>query len=130
MEIVFTAVGDAIRGHGLALRGETYLWMLPIYGAGGILLERVHRRLAPHVPREVRAFAYVGAMYAVEFGSGWLLCRALGKCPWDYGDRGLNVHGLIRLDFLPFWYGLGLAFEPVQARIDGALARRVRAAEE
>jgi len=121
MEIVFTALSGALDGRGLALRGETYLWMLPIYGAGGLVLEQLHRRLAPRVPWPVRAVAYTSAIYAVEYGSGFLLRCALGACPWDYQDRGVNVHGLIRLDFLPFWYAIGLAFEPIRVRLESAL---------
>jgi uncharacterized membrane protein len=113
MEIVFTAACGAIGERDRSLRGETYLWMLPIYGAGGLLLEELQRRLTPHVPQPLRAVAYVGAIYSVEYGSGLLLRRLLGICPWDYKDRGVNVDGLIRLDFAPFWFGAALAFEPL-----------------
>jgi uncharacterized membrane protein len=111
-----------MRGRGLALRGETYLWMLPIYGAGGLLLERIHHRLVRRVPLLIRALAYVGAIYAVEYASGLLLRSVLGECPWDYEGCGVDVNGLIRLDFLPVWYAVGLAFEPVQQRLADVLA--------
>ena len=32
-------------------------------------------------------------------------------CAWDYSQAKLNVDGLIRLDFAPFWFALGLFFE-------------------
>jgi uncharacterized membrane protein len=121
MEIVFTAACGAFGEKDRSLRGETYLWMLPIYGAGGLLLEELQERLTPHVPRPLRAVAYVGAIYSIEYGSGLLLRRLLGVCPWDYEDRGVNVDGLIRLDFAPFWFGAALAFEPVRSGVKRAL---------
>ncbi len=126
LEVVFTALSGAIGAGDLSLRGETYLWMFPIYGAGGLLLEQIHRRLAPRVLWPIRAVAYTGAIYAVEYGSGFLLRTLLGACPWDYQDRGCNVSGLIRLDFMPFWYIAALAFEPIRER----LARRVDVATD
>ena len=42
--------------------------------------------------------------------TGWLL-RKLGVCPWDYSDAPLNIDGLIRLDYAPAWFAVGLLFE-------------------
>jgi uncharacterized membrane protein len=129
LEIVFTAACGAVAERDRRLRGETYLWMLPIYGGGGLLMEELQRTLAPQVPRPIRAIAYLGAIYAIEYGSGRLLRRLLGQCPWDYQDRGLNVDGLIRLDFMPFWYAAALAFEPVRGSVARLLAPGVEVAE-
>jgi uncharacterized membrane protein len=124
MEIVFTAASGAIGARDRSLRGETYLWMLPIYGAGGMLLEELERRLTPHVPQPLRAVVYVGAIYSIEYGSGFALRRLLGVCPWDYRDNGLNMDGLIRLDYAPYWLAAALAFEPVRSEVEKALAPR------
>ena len=51
----------------------------------------------------LRGIAYLLVIYAAEFGFGWVLRRMLGRCPWDYGTRGINVLGLIRLDYAPAW---------------------------
>ena len=32
-------------------------------------------------------------------------------CPWDYSDAKYNIDGLVRLDFAPAWFILGLVFE-------------------
>ena len=32
-------------------------------------------------------------------------------CPWDYSQCRANIHGLIRLDFAPLWFAVGLLFE-------------------
>jgi Putative ABC-transporter type IV len=113
IEIAFTAAGRALRLRDRRLVGHTYLWMLPIYGGGGLLLERLHARsLRP----AARALVSTLAIYAVEYGSGALLARLLGACPWRY-RRGLTLGGLVRLDYAPFWYGAALLFEILQGEI-------------
>jgi uncharacterized membrane protein len=127
VEVLFTGSWSAASGDANAT-AKSYLWMHPIYGAGGLLLESVSRR-TKGLPLPVRAGLYAGLMYAVEYGTGALLRRALGRCPWDYGCNGLNLHGLVRLDYAPAWLALGLLFEPardVVERIDGALTTAVR----
>lgn len=113
-EVLFTGAASAALERDPNATSKTYLWMHPIYGVAGLAIEATARWLgARKVPRPVRALAYVPLMYAAEYASGWLLCRVLGKCPWDYGQRGINTHGLVRWDYAPAWYAAGLAFEPV-----------------
>jgi uncharacterized membrane protein len=121
MEIVFTALCGLFGDHDRSLRGETYLWMFPIYAMAGVTLEALERRLA-RLSRPLRASIHVVVIYAIEYSCGAFLRHTLGVCPWDYQDRGVNVDGLIRLDFLPCWYGCALAFEPVRAAVERALA--------
>jgi len=112
LEVCFTGTSAAIfqkDSHGTA---KTYLWMHPIYGATALGLEFLHDRLR-FLPRPLRALAYTAVIYGAEFTTGWLLRRALGRCPWDY-TRGWNVKGLVRLDYFPFWYGAALLFEPAR----------------
>ncbi|SRR5712691_518199 len=121
MEIVFTATRRAVGGTGdRRLEGVSYLWMHPIYGAGGLAIEAVHLRTRRR-PWWARALAYATTCLLIEYASGWLLRRATGECPWDYGDRGINVDGLARLDYAPFWAAAGLVAEPVSS-----VLRRVR----
>lgn len=112
LEVCFTGTSAAIfqkDSHGTA---KTYLWMHPIYGATALGLEFLHDRLR-FLPRPLRALAYTAVIFGAEYATGWLLRRALGRCPWDY-TRGWNVKGLVRLDYFPFWYGAALAFEPAR----------------
>jgi uncharacterized membrane protein len=102
------------------LEGVSYLWMHPIYGAGGLVLERVHRGTRRR-PWWVRAISYAASCLTIEYVTGWLLRRTTGECPWDYGDRGLNLQGLVRFDYAPYWALAGLAAEPV-----ASVLRRVR----
>jgi hypothetical protein len=119
LEVAFTGVASLL-DRDLAATSRTYLWMFPIYGMGGMVLEQVGGMLVRWgAGRAVRALAYVPLVYGMELTSGWLLCRLLGRCPWDYGSRGLNWHGLVRWDFAPFWYAFGWGFDLLR----GALKR-------
>jgi hypothetical protein len=113
LEVCFTGTSNALfqrDSHGTA---KTYLWMHPIYGATALGLEFLHDRLR-FLPRPLRALAYTAVIFGAEYATGWLLRRALGRCPWDYTQSGWNVKGLVRLDYFPFWYGAALAFEPAR----------------
>jgi hypothetical protein len=110
-EVFFTGAAAALFERDRLARATTSLWMHPIYGLAGLALEQIQARLKPS-PRLVRYGAYLSLMYGVEYASGWVLKRCLGVAPWDYTGRGLNIHGLIRLDYAPAWLALGVMFEP------------------
>ena len=128
VEVVFTSLARFRRVRDRRLEGRTFLWMLPIYGAGGLLLERLHARLERRrVAPPVRALAATGAIFAWEYGTGSLLRHALGECPWRYRD-GLTLRGYVRRDYAPYWYGAALLFELLQHEVR-KLARPRRGAE-
>jgi hypothetical protein len=111
LEVAFTAMKN-IRGGDRRLAGHSYLWMFPIYG----LAYPLFAWLWPVVegwPVLLRGGVYVVGFFAIEYGSGWILRRALGQCPWEEGYRAARwgVHGLIRLDYAPAWFAVGLLFE-------------------
>ena len=109
LEVGFTGTSAAIFERDPSATGKTYLWMHPIYGAGMLGLEWLSFHLGA-LPWLLRAAFYVAAIYVVEFSAGALLRHTLGRCPWDYGKRGLSVRGLIRLDYAPAWYVAATAF--------------------
>jgi putative ABC transporter type IV len=111
LEVCFTGMENTLKGD-RTCTAKTYLWMHPIYGATALGLEYLQERLR-FLPRLVRALAYTAVIFGAEFTSGWLLRKALGRCPWDYEDKGWSVKGLIRLDYAPFWYTTALLFEPM-----------------
>jgi uncharacterized membrane protein len=39
-------------------------------------------------------------------------------CPWDYSKEKANIHGLIRLDYAPYWMCAGLLFERILDRTE------------
>ena len=112
METFWTGLGSALRGN-KSLACTTYLWMFPIYGMG-IFLEPVHELIRGYL-WIYRGFIWAFLIFTIELITGWVLKLTLGECPWDY-DReaaiaAVTVKGLIRLDYLPVWFCVGLMFE-------------------
>ncbi len=52
-------------------------------------------------------------IYMAEYASGWGLQRIAGVCPWNYSQSKYHINGLIRLDYAPVWFGVGLFFESI-----------------
>lgn len=126
MEVAFTAVAEQLDGSGdRKLVGHTYLWMLPLYGLAAVLFDPVHRRVAERNAVQ-RSAAYAAAFIGVEYGSGALLRRVTGVCPWDYTGRSrFVVNGVTRLDYAPLWALAGLGVERLDRLLD-----RVRILED
>jgi hypothetical protein len=102
---------SASRGERLRLTGRTYLWMLPIYGAGGLLFERAHDALRA-TAWPLRALIYVAGFFAGEALAGLALKVLTGRCPWDYSYARLSVlGGVIRLDYAPVWMAFAFFLE-------------------
>ncbi len=130
-EVVWTALYDAVSGTRRApgdqsarsvstpaerwrLEGKTYLWMLPVYGGGGLLFVRVHALLAAW-PWFFRGAAYCLGAFAVEAAAGWILKWVTGRIPWDYSfARASALGGAIRLDYAPVWFAFGFTLEVVE----------------
>ncbi|PNV61849.1 hypothetical protein C0033_11415 [Clostridium sp. chh4-2] len=128
LEVIFTSVESIMAGD-WRLMGKTSLLMFPIYGMGAFL-GPIGNLLDKWIPdlqadglnatdRAVRhGMFYMVLIFVAEYISGsWL--RAKGICPWDYTGRHTNIHGLIRLDFAPLWFGTGLLFERITKRKGG-----------
>lgn len=109
VEIAWTGTCSMLAGD-VSLTATTYLWMLPIYGVTALLLERVHDEIRA-VPIWVRGSIWMMLIFSFEYGYGYLLRSQLGVCPWDYTGASFAVDGLIRLDYAPAWFVLGLLFE-------------------
>ena len=128
-EIVWTASYDLVAGtrraegdvvgrvamtrpERLRLQGRTYLWMLPIYGLGGLVFEAAYAHIGSwHVL--LRCLTYALGAFAIEGAAGLLLKALTGRCPWDYSYNRTHVAGVIRLDYTPVWAIFGLALERV-----------------
>jgi hypothetical protein len=85
----------------MAMAGVTYVWMAFIYALIPILGVLFYDKVK-HYPIWMRLPLYVVIIYVVEFTSGYLLQCITGRCPWHY-TSGLNILGLIRLDYFPAW---------------------------
>ncbi|WP_318709197.1 putative ABC transporter permease [Candidatus Acetatifactor stercoripullorum] len=107
MEILFTSL-DSFRRRDMKLRGNTSVWMFPIYGCAAFLAPL--GRLLSKKSVWVRGLTYMSLIFSTEYITGSLLSRRT-LCPWDYGRSRWNIKRLIRLDYAPFWFLAGLLFE-------------------
>ncbi|MGN0351195.1 MAG: hypothetical protein ACI4ES_06040 [Roseburia sp.] len=109
MEILFTSF-NSLRNHDFRLKGETSIWMFPIYGLAAFI--RPIYRIIKKKPPLIRGGFYALGIFSCEYISGSLL-KKHHLCPWDYSDAKSNINGIIRLDYAPFWMAAGLIFERV-----------------
>lgn len=112
MEILFTGL-RSYKEHNPKLTGNTSIWMFPIYGMASFLSPIC--RLLKGKNLAFRGGVYTCCIFAGEYMTGSFL-RRYDACPWDYSKAPLNVDGLIRLDYAPFWFGAGLVFEKILCR--------------
>jgi uncharacterized membrane protein len=129
-EILFTALTESLARRDWRLVGTTTLWMFPIYGSIALLYEPAHAAIREW-PLAARAVAWSLGFTAVEWVSGWLIARLIGRCPWDYSGRRFAINPYVRWDFLPIWALVGLALEPLSdllIRLTPAIARALEGA--
>ncbi len=50
-------------------------------------------------------------IFIAEYASGWGLEKLIGSCPWDYTGSKFSIKGLIRLDYAPVWFAVGIIYE-------------------
>ncbi|MBQ3105646.1 MAG: hypothetical protein IJC59_07305 [Lachnospiraceae bacterium] len=112
VEILFTAFQN-FRYRNWKLQGTTSLWMFPIYGCGCALA--LPYRILKKAPAFYRGLSYMLLIFTGEYISGRLLT---GKqaCPWDYSASRYQIHNVIRLDYAPGWFCLGLLIERIFLR--------------
>lgn len=96
--------------------GHTSVWMFFIYGSAVFLLEPVHNYISK-CNVFVRGCVWTVLIFLIELISGAVL-RAFGIEAWYYSGR-FAVLGLIRLDYLPLWFALGLVFEKIHSLLIG-----------
>ena len=107
MEIFWTGLGSLLHGDP-RLTGRSSLWMFPIYGLAAAI-GPVYQILKP-LNVIFRGLIYMICIFAVEYATGAFL-RSLNLCPWDYSQDAFHINGLIRLDYAPLWFAVGLIFE-------------------
>ena len=107
MEIFFTAL-DSLRKRRFTLKGNTSIWMFPIYGSACFLAPVYH--LLKDKSLITRGLAYAALIFTGEYISGTLLSKK-SLCPWDYSRSRWHIGRIVRLDYLPCWFFAGLLFE-------------------
>ena len=117
LEIMFTGIVSLVRND-IKMTSKTSIWMFFVYGSGAFFLPVVHFLLP--FPIFVRGLIYTLLIFMAEFAAGFAM-RQIDACPWDYSEAKLNVMGIIRFDYAPLWFIVGLLFEFTHLRLDGML---------
>ena len=107
LEVIWTGCISYLN-HDLSLSSTTSLLMFPIYGLGA-LIKPISEFLSG-TTIIFRGIIYTVCIFATEYATGSIL-KALNICPWNYEHAKYNINGLIRLDYAPAWFTVGLIFE-------------------
>lgn len=90
------------------LLSNTSLIMFPIYGLAFLI--KPISKIIKNRCLFCRGCIYTMLIYTVEFISG-LELKKHNICPWDYSKSKYNIKGIIRLDYAPAWFTVGLLYE-------------------
>lgn len=118
LEVVFTSALDARKDSKRQLMGYSSLWYLPLYMLPPVFLNVTGWFVLP-LPLIVRGLIYMAAIFLVEYVGMFCLRKLLGVSPSEAGyyQSRWNLHGLIRLDYAPAMFLMGLVFELVYRRL-------------
>ena len=92
---------------------KTSLWMFGIYGLGA-LIKPIYK-VIKNIPLIIRGSIYTILIFLTEFTSG-LFLKKHNACPWDYSQAKYNIKGVIRLDYAPLWFIVGLIYEKILSK--------------
>ena len=109
LEVRWTGAGALLDGD-INMIGHTSLWMFVIYGAAGVCFEKIHKFISSKRWYE-RGLIWMYFIFTAELISG-LLLRSVGIRAWEYTGT-FSLLGVIRLDYAPVWFVVGLIFERV-----------------
>ena len=124
IENLFTGLWSLAHRH-WKLTTNSYLWMYPIYGLAGIMLDALRQALP--WPFWLKALVYLPLIYGLEALSGLILVSGTtllqrwfggaggGVVPWEYKKSIWSPLGLINLSYAPFWFILALGFDWIAA---------------
>lgn len=112
LEIIWTGLHSLLSGK-TDMMGRTSLLMFPIYGCAAVI-GPIAKKLAK-IPTAVRGCLYAVGIFLTEFVSGTAL-KTLHMCPWDYSHAPLQINGVVRLDYFPVWFSVGLLYEKILGR--------------
>lgn len=114
IEVFFTAISDFFP----STKGYTYACMFFVWPIGVFLLEDTRKYISRY-HFMVRALIYAVACLMIEYTAGSIFKYTLGVIPWDYSYSDWNVHGMIRLDYIPLWAIIGLVSEKLTDTANG-----------
>jgi len=107
MEVFWTGLGSLLR-RDFTAKSTTSIWMFFVYGAAAFFTPMID--LIYPMPMLARGAIYAVCIFVVEYIVGTALKHA-NMCPWDYSGAKTSIQGVIRLDYAPVWFTVGLLFE-------------------
>lgn len=113
MECFWTGLSSILKHTDKTLSCHTSVWMFPIYGAAAFLKPICNKLKSKNAL--IRGGVYTLCIFGTEFYTGKVL-KKYGACPWDYSKAKLNYKGIIRFDYAPAWFLVGLFYERLLGR--------------
>lgn len=107
LEVAWTGL-ESLRHQDTKMKGNTSILMFPIYGLA-FLIKPIYSMIQ-NKNIMYRGGIYTCCIFFTEFVTGSVL-KKRDMCPWDYSNSKYNVKGLIRLDYAPAWFAVGLLYE-------------------
>ena len=110
MEVVCTSIMDFIKLRDPRLKGETYLWMLPVYAAVPFIYVFI-QSILPDLVWWQKGFVYMIAFYLLELIAGLIIKALVGVSPWNYKNYRFHFMEVICLEYAPVWFIYGIIGE-------------------
>jgi len=110
MEVIATSIMDFVKSRDPRLKGETYLWMLPVYAVVPSIYIFVQSTF-PDINWVVKGLVYMLAFYLLEFIAGLLIKALVGVSPWNYKTYRFHYKEVICLEYAPVWFIYGIVGE-------------------
>ena len=110
MEVIATSIMDYIKNRDPRLKGETYLWMLPIYAVVPYIYFFVTSTFEES-GWIAKGFIYMAAFYLLELVAGLIIKALVGVSPWNYKNYRFNFKEVICLEYAPVWFIYGVVGE-------------------
>jgi uncharacterized membrane protein len=110
MEVIATSIMDFVKSRDPRLKGETYLWMLPIYAVVPFIFYFVTTYFGES-SWILKGLIYMAAFYLLELVSGLIIKALVGVSPWNYKDYRFHYKEVICLEYAPVWFIYGIVGE-------------------
>jgi uncharacterized membrane protein len=110
MEVIATAIMDFVKFRDPRLRGETYLWMLPVYAVVPFIYI-YGQLLMPDAGWLMTGLLYMAAFYLLELIAGLIIKALVGVSPWNYKTYRFHFKEVICLEYAPVWFVYGIVGE-------------------
>lgn len=109
-EVFFTAISGLVESGDLSLQGHTQLWVMPLYGLGGLFLLEPFLSKMGKFNFFFRFIIYGAGILLIEFVAGFLIEKITGRIAWGEYKGVLSLR-YANLTYFPAWGFLGLILE-------------------